>query len=299
MGTFFDRYARLHFEEGGESNWSRLDTIDFSSSWKALGLKFSVDIYAAANDANKANISVCGMLPERIKEWIHYLSITDTHHRLVLEAGYRDISSLTHVFTGCIARAIPTQPPDVWLNCDCVYAADLEESNVTFSTCDELSIRDIYEYASTWNGKSLLWKVANGKTNSLKFKGFSYNGSRGNNLIEELNRMCPAVKSYLDPVTHTWVAVDRVNPVNIAEPVMISKETGLIGIPEPKNARTVEFDVFLNPSIRKDQHVILHSEAFQGVVDGEYQVVSVKHSGDLRGSEWKTHLECINPQMEG
>lgn len=300
MGTYFERYARLTIERGKEADWSQAYVIDFSTSYDCLNLKFKVDMYAAATDANKASIGVCGLTRDKIAELASYMDFVTNYEKYVrckLEVGYKDIKSLSHIFTGNIVKGTPTQPPDVWMNMECVFSGEKKHQQMTLSSSEQMTVKEIYQQGAQAIGFPLDWQVKDGQANAAKITGFDYTGAR-EKFVAEMNRMYPPVHGYLDPVTKAIVCVDRDKPQGVGTTKTISKDTGLIGVPVP-NVRGCELDVFLDTSLRKMQVVNIKSEVWPAM-NGLYYIQNMTHEGEIRGANWKTHLTCIRlPAVSG
>lgn len=64
----------------------------------------------------------------------------------------------------------------------------------------------------------------------------------------------------------------------------------MIGLPSP-TVMGCDVDIFLDPTIERLDVVKIESEAIPKV-NGLYYVMSARHTGELRGSDWKTRLQC-------
>lgn len=78
------------------------------------------------------------------------------------------------------------------------------------------------------------------------------------------------------------------------EAVLLSPETGLIGIPKNRfgkdsTERGIEFDSLLMGKIKAGRTVIIDSKFFQG----KYRVEKVVHVGDTYGQEWFSRCEAV------
>ncbi len=82
-------------------------------------------------------------------------------------------------------------------------------------------------------------------------------------------------------------------PIGVAlenPPIKVSKDTGMVGIPERGNGR-LSLRMLLNPDISLLQTIELKSK----FVNGIFVVNQVTNSGDTFGQEWYSNIECGYP----
>jgi hypothetical protein len=70
--------------------------------------------------------------------------------------------------------------------------------------------------------------------------------------------------------------------------IVLSKATGLIGIPSPKEDG-YEFDALLNPNIQPGRLLKIESET----VAGFYKARKCKFEGDTHGEKWQVKVEAV------
>lgn len=119
-------------------------------------------------------------------------------------------------------------------------------------------------------------------------KGLVFSGK----VIDELKTFCSA-----NDINFT-IENNAVNVVKYGEPllkpfILLSEETGLIGIPEQRaidinSASLISFKCLLNPQISIFQLILMKSK----FVNGEYITASVHHYGDTWGNDWYTDCEA-------
>lgn len=82
--------------------------------------------------------------------------------------------------------------------------------------------------------------------------------------------------------------VDKQLPT--AEPVvLLTDQTGLIGIPTKMSNGGYIFKCLLNPKIRPGRQLVVKS----GTISGTFKPRKVAHQGDLDGGPWETNIEAI------
>lgn len=289
----FERYARLELYTGSAVGGSTIyKSYDFSSSYDSMNLKFNVEIPNGVDESNKATISVCGMTKDTISEISSYLmpEAQQTHYLSArLFAGYKDEKSLRQIFAGQVTLAKPTQPPDVWLEMECITGYDQTHEMVCKYRSFPSGIKDLYQLGATWMGLSLDWQVKDGNNNALSKENFAYNKSIWF-FPAYMARLFPSVVGYVDATGKKLIVVDRDNPEIGAGAIQVSQNQNMIGIPEPSGLG-VTVNVFLDTRIERNLKIILASETWPKA-NGIYKVFSYKHIGELRGGEWKTELTC-------
>lgn len=269
-------------------------TVIDSDTWDGLNVKFDVTLRAACENANEAKISILGMTPPKIQYVTSYMDFTTEilkHKTISLYAGYKEMNNTTLLFNGDVVHALPTMPPDVWLEIDAKAGHYRQMEKISKSTTKEMSFQQLCDFAAKWIGVSLDWKVKDGNIASHVVKGYEYTGSI-EKCMEALAQIQP-VYVYLSHDNKSIVVVDRDNPDAGLSMKQINKNTGLIGIPQP-SVIGCEFDCFMDPTIMRFQPMMVQSEMIPSM-NGIYLAYEVKHSGDLRGGRWISHVKCRRP----
>lgn len=175
MEKFFGRHAKLRLRTSDSQ-----DTIIDSGSFEGLNIKFDVEIRAAAIDANCAKIGVCGLCKDKIEYVTSFLDeITNikAHKYVELSVGYKTPNNLKLIFTGDVTKALPTQPPDMWLNIEAKNGYYRQTETISKMTTKDMTFKEICKYASTWIGVPLQWCVKDPNIeNHTVEKGFEYTG---------------------------------------------------------------------------------------------------------------------------
>lgn len=79
---------------------------------------------------------------------------------------------------------------------------------------------------------------------------------------------------------------------NILNSVLISKDTGLLGIPI-KREEGIEFVSLLNPLLRPTETVKIESEFIGSGVDGNFVITRAVYQGDTREGPWEVRCEAL------
>ena len=210
----------------------------------------------------------------------------------VLNAGYRGHMPL--IFTGIISNVVTSRD-----NADIKTEIEVIDSL--------LPIRDTYvsiTYEGTVNWKTILDDTASqmGITISYGYNatfpdisnGFSYVGMARN----ILSKGCDCSGNTWD-IQDGILQVKREDDVMVREVYLLSKDTGLIGIPAKVviehdtaiDENTIGWDVeyFLNGSIGVDDYVRLESKYVQRY----FRVESVEHNGDNVSGDWVSQARLL------
>lgn len=76
------------------------------------------------------------------------------------------------------------------------------------------------------------------------------------------------------------------------EAILLSPSTGLVGVPEVVNRRTVTVKALLIPGLVPGQQVVLGS----AVVQGAWRITVAEYAGDTHGPDWTATLTCHRPR---
>ncbi len=218
--------------------------------------------------------------------------------RIEVHAGYEKDNIARPLMTGYIYNAIPTNPPDMWLNIQCMSIANLlfrrVEKPVEIAAED---LKDLFEkglaQAIGYEGK-LKWNVEKKiplpkKDRRDEHFTFIVDGLK----VEALQKFGEKFGVTVASVKDRIVAVDRYSQLlkpsgNVQT---IDLEHGLIGMNDITFAgcninRRLDDTVGYNDWIRLKSQIV-------GLASGDYRVTSITHTGHLRGKEWMTTLKCL------
>ena len=289
MTLLFNRSYRLIVGSASGGN-----AIEFSD----LQCVFSVD-KTNETHPDKCDLKLYNVSEESLTQFLIEDNIVE------LYAGYGD--ELSHLFTGQI-DVVSTE----------MQGADIVVS-MTFSDGRIAMVETVTD--EHFAAGSTLDDVLRGLSTKLGFAYVSNNGGLGDN--RGLNYRFPRGISVTGNVKN-WInstikghdiqyfvsnkvayAIPVNSPVGSEVAPIFTPETGLIGSPNKKNVTSkvnkkkkskdvregVEFKALLSPGVAIGTLVKVESR----YVNGIYQVTSVKHSGDYRGSSWFTEVEGILP----
>ena len=197
------------------------------------------------------------------------------------------------IFAGYVMNAIPTSPPEMWMNFECIKAWDKDQCVTGVETMRDASPRQILQKIAEilevdFNHTSLMSSTV--KWDDKKYT-FSFAGKKKVQLTydfaHQFNCIC------IDQ-NGTIVAADRrewlKSPKRIAREV--SQDTGMlaVGNVDIAGAKVVHR---LDNTVSLLSWVNVQSRLIPKMDSRPYYVSAFRHTGHLRGGKWQTELELI------
>ena len=197
------------------------------------------------------------------------------------------------IFAGYVMNAIPTSPPEMWMNFECIMAWDKDQCVTGVETMRNASPRQILQKIAEilevdFNHTSLMSSTI--KWDDEKHT-FSFDGKKKVQLTydfaHQFNCIC------IDQ-NGTIVAADRRGwlkaPKRIAREV--SQDTGMlaVGNVDIAGAKVVHR---LDNTFSLLSWVDVKSRLIPNMDARPYYVSAFRHTGHLRGDKWQTELELI------
>ena len=282
-----NRVAYIEFPQTELGAIKRLD---------GLNIRFNVSIFTQNGMPADARIEVYN--PDR--EDLKFLTTTtrtalQKNYLFKLYAGYEGEVRL--MFSGQVFEATPSSYPDVilsirghsnikwWGN-----PFDIQKSNI--------KLIDLIDVAAEKIGATVNIDDSLRRNNPLLNKtcdDFSFTGSPME-LLEKIQSMMGGISA--DPQT-VFISCYNDN-INVWSPsvqsgarkLKINQHTGMIGLPRPTGAGC-EVDILMNTGIQTGDLVEITSERMP-ILNGDYYVVAIEHTGELRGNTWQTTLTCTS-----
>lgn len=243
-------------------------------------------------------VSICGLDKATIETLTGFAdrdSELKSRKIIRLKAGY-DAKQLGLMVNGSIVSALPTLPPDIWL--DCIVINNYEERNrvINFTTTQTLTLEDYIKAVADKIGITTEIRIKD--TNILK-KQISKQSITGSifEIVFSIVQVCTGsvigVAAYIENET---LVVDYselpISDERIQSPIVINKATGLIGLPEIFNAgKFANITTLLDTSIKTGNVLKLESEAIPSA-NGLYYVMGITYSGEFRGNAWYSMFYC-------
>ncbi|MGN0016204.1 MAG: baseplate hub protein [Candidatus Avelusimicrobium sp.] len=276
------RYARVEVEVS--QNTADGKVTHALQAFEGLNVRFNI-VKRAGSTMNRAEVAICNLK----KSTVDYLTTInaleqDQKNRKVIRlfAGYEGQTG--QIFEGDIIRALPSAPPDVWLQAQCLSGYHNNLQLVTLALNGGVDIKEICSQAAAQLNLKLEWNT----TQKKKVDQFVYQGPM-TAVIRQLNEL-KGIRVYQDD-DRLVVEDENPAPPEAGDTVrQFSLKSGLIGLPEP-DLFGVKFKVLLDPSLRCGQAVRLESMQIPAA-SGLYYIYSITHRGELRAEPWYSELSC-------
>lgn len=281
----------------GQRFWNRVGWVDIEGyGIPPVGLDFKFEVEKIADVYPSFKVSVLGLSSNNINA----LTVWNPHDAISISreisvfAGYEDDGITTPICRGFVFNALPTPPPEMWMNFECLMSLknkipipqDLEEpiSNGV--------LQDVVERIEKITGFKVSWFSKNYEIDTPA--SFTFDMSR-DLVIKAFTEKYNLMAIYGDDYTVSFH--DRKSWLNtIPDPTrddipVINLESGLLMVGNV-NIAGAKIRVRLNDRFRLMQWVKLESKLIPSA-SGMYCVLSKKHVGHLRGKEWYTELDMI------
>lgn len=279
-----------------ETEGTQTDLFGLQKKLAGLNIRFGVQILLQSGVSSQATIEVYNLN----RDDLEFLSTTvktlaQKQNLIQLYAGYDGDVEL--LFSGQVFEATPKGYPDVVLHIRGLSDMKWQGVNLELQKSD-FKVIDLIDRA----GKEMGYQVnvdanlrANNQLLNKSVKDWSYTGSPMG-LLEKAQEMMGGISA--DPQT---VAINVSNgQINVWSPsvqnqsqkLVISKESGMIGLPRPTGTGC-SVTILMNNGIRPGDLVSVRSERVK-ILNGDYYVMGITHEGELRGKSWYSTLELAN-----
>ena len=251
------------------------------------GLNVKFTIKKSANAVmNKAEIGIANLSMERVYNLTTFMSpyLNAEKRKLVqIYAGYvkNADDEVPLIFQGEITRALPTMPPDVWLNCEARSGFYNNQNVVSVSLNGATTVRDICANAARELGLQLNYTAMVNKA----VEGFSHGGG-GTNMLARINELGGVIAFEDDGVLKV---LDADKPETSDYIRVLNRHSGLIGIPQP-DSMGLKMKMLLDPTFKVGDRIELESEMLPKA-NGVYWCYALTHSGSLRDTDFYTEIE--------
>ena len=210
-----------------------------------------------------------------------------------LYAGYEGEEKL--LFSGRALQAVPESYPDVILTITGMSSIEWWGENTTVSK-DKATVMDLIDECAKKMNYQVNIDEKLRKNNQLLNKtqdNFSFTGSPMS-LLQQCQQMMGGVSS--DPQT-VFMNIEN-EQINIWSPsvpnankkLLISKETGMIGLPQPTETGC-SVKILMNTGLKTGDVIELKSDRID-LLNGDYYIIGITHEGETRGNSWYSTLTC-------
>lgn len=280
------------------------NTISFSKTYtNGLDVKFSYTRFLGNGMHGRGKISIGGLSQDTLNMFTSFWS-EDTElakKKLIkLEAGYEG-QTMGTIINGSIVSAIPTVPPDIWLNCEVVNSYEIQFETISYTLKGKHTLKELTENIATFLGLNAIIRVDKQSYLNRTIKDVSFIGNKFE-LVSTIEDLFPikeddkngGIIAYIEDnnlvLDYSELEMNQYN--RNGEPILISKDTGMVGVPEPMWAgQAVKVTTLLNPAIRTGDVIQLKSQLIPSL-NGYYYVFTISYEGQYRGTNFYSSFVC-------
>ena len=249
-------FLEIETNERGKRELKRLD-----------GLAFRAKVSRKRGQVlSEANISIANLSRSDVEYLTTYMSPyinPGIRKKINVYAGY-DTTGYGRIFTGDIYKALPSDMPDTWLNIEAKSLYYQNRVPISYSA-QNVTMQEAGQSVANQLGLDFEWQADTQKTIDV----FNFRGSKAQ-LIDKYN-------SFGDVVAFEDNGVLKVQNKDAkrgkGQIKLISKDTGMIGIPEPDQFG-VKVKSLLDPSLAWGDWIRVQSDRLKSV-NGEYQIYTL------------------------
>lgn len=253
---------------------------------EGLNVRFSVQKFRGQVQG-KARISICNLATSDIEYLTTYMSPwveIQKRKKIQLFAGYED--NLGLLFSGDILKALPTMPPDIWLDCEALGGYYNNLITASFTLQGPITLSEVCSVVAQKLGVPFINEASESVSNH-SIDGFCHTGGLTNAIkkINDLGICCVWVE---DEILH--MADNEPKQPENKGVRLLTEQSGMIGLPEPGPVG-LDVTMLLDPSIKLGDPIEVRSTRMPSI-NGVYYPYSLEHTGELRGNAWYTKLKC-------
>lgn len=267
--------------------------IEYGGANGALDFKFNGEI--TADICPTFNVGILGLSLDTVNQLTAW-NPAETYERkrkIEVYAGYEQDGISNPLFSGFVIEALPTNPPEMWLNFKCMM--NINDSGPVKSSdkdTEKRTLEEIWNEIAKANNVKARWEAK--RVDKDKKVVFSFGGKSPRKLITEFMDRFNVLCVFIDGVLvckddRPWQ--DPQNPVEI-----INTQTGLLGI-AGVSVKGATVKRRLSDTTKCFDCVRVVSEIMPKA-NGSYMILSKRHVGHFRGDDWYTELELIRMETK-
>ena len=279
--ALFHRYARLKVGRSAKGVSTSLDSLN-PTSYEGLRITFDI-VKNTERDANQSKISIYNLSKKSRAE------MESNDLRIALEVGYiglkfSEVPLVSQIFIGDImlgGAKSERRGADIITTFESGDAeVAITETTVNESFAPNTSLQDVIK------GIAKELPVAIG-TIMPGIVGMFANGLTVSGLAADQLDILTKKAGLEWHINDGELNILEPKLTTPEEPVLVSRNTGLIGTPSKKQDG-YEFESLINPLIRPGRGISLVSANISGLI----KAVRVTYTGDTHGNDWKMTVEC-------
>jgi hypothetical protein len=267
--------------------------IKYGGISDALDFKFDGEI--VANTYSSFTVSILGLTLETINKLTAWnpVEVYGKKRRIRVYAGYEHDGIENPIFEGLVIEAIPTNPPEMWLNFKCIINIGYEGPLISYDNPDRRTLGDIWnDIAKVNNYSGARWEST--RIDKNKRVVFSFDGKSAAKLIYDFTHRFDVIGLNINDVL---VCKDKRMWSDPKKPKeIISTKTGLLGI-AGVSVKGATIRRRLSDTAACSDCVYLMSEVIPKA-NGPYTIIKKRHVGHFRGKDWYTELELIRAEVK-
>ena len=269
--------------------WKRVGHVEVENASGRMvsfsGLDFKFKVKSCGDIYQEFSVGILGLSAQTINDltvWSPAKAI-DRPRKIAVYAGYAD-SGEELIATGYIWYAIPTNPPEMWMNFECKHYLLLEEQVKEPRTLDDKPISEIFQAVANECGMRSDFRATGGdKKGRFKIEG------RKDALAKSFARTFgKTVYDNSGMLVCTDEHGERREPQRA---VRIDGDNGLLSV---GNIDIVgaRLTTRLRTDIGMCEWVSLRSKLIPSA-NGDYFVIEKELKGHFRGDEWQSEYRCL------
>lgn len=273
-----------------------------------ISVRFNFQKYIGTSFFGYGKVSICGLdkaTTETLTTICSEEQALKERKQIRVEAGYEDTKK-TLIIDGSILSAVPTMPPDIWIDCLVLNGYERQQEMKSVSVKGSFNIKELAEIIAKQIG------VKNGVIcridNDVYGKRFYQRKTQNISLIDTVENILNVISQnysveegdmYGVPVAYIDNETLIVDYENFSEAEgqsrthhKIDKNNGMIGLPEITKAGTIaNITTLLKPEILVGDVIDLESVMIKKA-NGQYNVIGISYVGDFRGEKWYSMFTC-------
>lgn len=286
------------------------NNVEYSATFKnGLDVKFSYTRFLGNGMFGRGRVSICGLSMDTIAMFTSFWSEdTELAKKKIVKvsAGYEgqdnQESKMGTIIEGSIVSAIPTMPPDIWLNCEVINSYETKFQTFSFTMKGKYTLKQIVENIANFLKLEPVIRIDKSSYLNRQLKNISFLGNKFD-LVSKIEDMFPidekkdkngGIIAYIEDnslvVDYSDLELNQYN--RNGEPILIDKSNGMVGVPEPMWAgQAVKITTLLNPAIKTGDVIQLKSDLIPSL-NGYYYVFTISYEGQFRGTNWYSSFVC-------
>lgn len=250
------------------------------------GLDFKFKVKSIAGIYSKFSVSVLGLSAKTINDLTVWnpIKAIKSPRKIEVYGGYAKTGAEV-IATGYIWYAVPTRPPEMWMNFECMQFLKFNDTIKEPVVLENYSVKEIFNTIAAECGYRADWQASGG---DVKIKSYTLEGKIGD-LMRKFSltfnkSVCERFRMLICADPHG----EREEP---RRQIRIAQDTGLLAVGNIDIMGAV-----ITTRLRTDVQILdwLNLESILiPSASGPYFVISTEMEGHLRGEKWESSYKCL------